>query len=468
MRMMRMVAGAGVVLGVAVAVTGCGKNTFANGGSTIAAAASTMTQSTITDAPADEVLSLSLTVDSVVLTDAAGSSVSVLAKPVTVEASHLDAIQEPFLPPMKIPQDTYVAATITVANPVVVYVDPATGKPVKATAVLADAATTVTFTSPIVVGTQSAPLCFDLLVGPSVAIAGTTVTVTPTFNVMQVPLAANPTNNGNGKVSEVFGQVVSVSGTTLTVTLPNGQTLAVATDTNTVLQGFAALSDLAAGELVDIDAVQQTTGGVLAVRIHLIPAAANSVFVGPVTAVTGSPATSFTQLVRQPVGVGAPVSTTGTTFTVAVTGTTTFQLAPSVGALPTLPFVPTFSAATLFAGQNVVVAADAVNLSASTVTADSVTLAPQTIDGTVTAISVTGGLTVYTVTLPASSALGTLTGQTTAVVYTSTSTQATTAQTPAVGSTVRFVGVLFSDHGVLRMAAVAACDPAGAPPPQKH
>jgi hypothetical protein len=54
------------------------------------------------------------------------------------------------------------------------------------------------------------------------------------------------------------------------------------------------------------------------------------------------------------------------------------------------------------------------------------------------------------------------------VVYTSTSTQATTAQTPAVGSTVRFVGVLFSDHGVLRMAAVAACDPAGAPPPQKH
>ncbi|MES2392675.1 MAG: DUF5666 domain-containing protein [Acidobacteriota bacterium] len=468
MRMMKCGVGAGALLAAVVAMTGCGNNLFTNGGSTITSAATTVTQTMITDAPSDQVLALSLTVDSVVLTDSAGNSISVLSKPVTIEASHLNAIKEPFLPPIKLPQDTYVSATITVANPVVVYVDPTTGKAVKATAVLSSPSTTVTFTTPIVVGAQAAPICFDLLVGPSVAISGTTVTVTPTFNVFQVPLAANPTNGSNGRVDQIFGQVVSVSGTTLTITLPNGQTLAIATDTNTKLQDIKALTDLTAGELVDVDAVQQSTGGVLALRIHLIPAHANSLFVGPVTAVTGSPATSFTQLVRQPLGPSAPVSATATTQTVAVTPATTFQLAPTVGTLPTLPFVPTFSAATLFAGENVVVAADAVASATSTVTASSVTLAPQTLEGAVTAINVTGGLTVYTITLPSGSALASLTGQTTAVVYTNTMTQAIMSATPGPGSSVRFVGLLFSDKGALRMMAVAACDPPGAAPVQHH
>ena len=450
---------------IAAILAGCSNQTFNPVGSTVsAAAAKTMTQTLVTDAPADQILSLSLTVDSIVLTDSSGATTTVLSTPVKIEASHLDAVQEPLLPPLNIPQDTYVSATFTVASPVVVYIDSTTGKPVTADATLANATDTVTFTTPIVVSATSTPICFDLLVGQSVTISGATVSVSPMFNVTQIPLAQQPTNSSNGMVSGVLGQVVSVSGTTLVVALPNSQQLTIATNSSTVLQGFSALSALTAGELVNVDYAQQTSGSLLALRIQLVPAPAATVFGGPVTAVTGSPVTSFTQLVRQPLGPMAPSSTTGNTNTVDVTSSTTFQLPGQMATLPALPFAPAFSAATLFAGQNVLVAAASV--SGTTVSAQSVTLLPQTIDGTISAVSTTASGTVYTVTLPSQSALGTLTGQTSVIVYVSASTQMMNATAVAAGSPARFNGLLFSNNGTLSLVAGASCDPPPSAPPQ--
>jgi len=440
-----------------------------NSGATINPnAASTTTQTLITDAPADQVLSLALTVDSISLTDVTGASTTVLSTPVPIEVSHLDAVQEPLLPPLNIPQDTYTSATITVASPIVVYVDSTTGKPVKTSATLAAASTTVTFTSPITVSATSAPICFDLLVGQSVAISGTTVTVTPTFNVTQIALASAPTNGNNGKVSGVLGQVVSVSGTTLTIQGPGGQQLTLTTNSSTVLQGFTALSTLTAGELVDADVAQQSNGTLLALRIHLDPPQAANLLVGPVTAITGTPATSFTQLVRQPLGPGVTASATGTTYTVTVNSSTTFGLAPQAGTLPTLPFTPVFTATTMIAGQNVAVGASSISTTADTATAATVTLAPQTVDGTVASVTTTGGFTVYTVTLPSPSALGTLTGATSVVVYINSSTQMMNVAPIAVGSTQRFNGLLFNDSGTLRLIAAACNDNPPPPPPQHH
>jgi hypothetical protein len=290
------------------------------------------------------------------------------------------------------------------------------------------------------------------------------VTVTPTFNVTQIPLAATPTNGGNGMVSGVLGAVVSDSGTTLVIAGPNGQQLTITTNSNTQLQGFSALSSLTAGELVNVDIAQQTNGSLLALRIQLVPAQAASMFGGVVTAETGSPVTSFTELVRQPLGPSAPVSTTGTSYTVNVTGSTTFGLAGQAGTLPALPFAPTFTNATLFAGQNVMVAAASV--SGTTITAQSVMLAPQTINGTIAAETVSGGFTVYTVTLPSGSALGTLTGATMVTVYVGTNTQMTNAAPLTAGSAVRFNGLLFNNKGTLTLVAGASNDPPPAAPPQ--
>ena len=48
----------------------------------------------ITDAPSDEVIATSLTLNSVLLTDTAGKTASLLTSPLTFEATHLDAVQE--------------------------------------------------------------------------------------------------------------------------------------------------------------------------------------------------------------------------------------------------------------------------------------------------------------------------------------------------------------------------------------
>ena len=470
-----MVAGrmaAALLCAAGLGLTGCTSSVSGGTASTISAnAATTMTQTILTDAPADQVLALGLTVDSIVLTDKGGASTTVLSSPTPVEASHLDAVHEPLLPPLKVPQDTYVSATITVANPVVAYVDSTTKQIVKANAVLTAASTTVTFTTPIVVGTTASPIVFDLMVGPSVSITGTgastVVDVTPTFDVRQVPLGANPpTNNNNGKVSGVIGMVSSVSGTTLGLTTANGNLITLTTDGNTKFQGVSGLSALQTGEIVSADYAQEANGTLLAMRVRLFDRSAQDVFAGVVTGKTGAPVTSFTELVRQPIGPGMTYSSAAATYTMNVTSSTTFEIDPQLGTLPTLPVAAAFTASTIFAGQNVATVASAV--SGTTATATTVTLLPQTIGGTVTAVTTTGGFTAYTVTLPSPSALATLTGASTATVYLDNNSQRMTAAPIAVGATARFNGLLFSNGGSLVMYAGSCSDGQGAPPPQKH
>src|SRR5437868_13235293 len=81
----------------------------------------------ITDAPHDELVSFSLTLNSIALTDTAGKTTSLLASPATIEVTHLNGIQAPLVT-AKIPQDTYVSATLTYSNAQVTYIDPSTGK----------------------------------------------------------------------------------------------------------------------------------------------------------------------------------------------------------------------------------------------------------------------------------------------------------------------------------------------------
>ena len=453
----------------ALVITGCSTGVLSSitGGGPITSGQATTTQALITDAPADSVLCLSITVDSIRMYNAAGNYADVLTTPSRIEASHLDAVQEPLREPLKIPQDTYVSASITVENPVVAYVD-STGKVVKTNATLTSGTDIVTFATPITVTATSAPISFDLLVGPSVSISGTTVSVTPTFNVTTIPLANQPTHGGNGKVSGIQGTVVSVSGTSLIVQTANGSQLTLATNGSTLFQGFASLGALTAGELVEADVAVQTNGSLLALRISLCPPNVGNLLTGPVTTLSGSPLTGFTLLLRQPLGPGVGTSGTGTPYAITVNSSTTYAISAQAGSLPVLPFPALFSAAKLSLGQNVLVGASAVNATAATATAATVTLEPQTVGGTVASISTASGLTTYTVTLPANSALGTLTGATSVVVYIAANSQMANSTPIAVGSTVRFNGLLFNDAGTLRLVTVECHDGPPSVPPQKH
>ncbi|SFS01781.1 hypothetical protein SAMN05421771_0615 [Granulicella pectinivorans] len=447
-------------------LAGCNSAVTALTGGTAVTGNTTATSALMTDAPGDQVVALGLTVNGIRMYDASGKYADVLTSPVTIEASHLDGVDEPLKAALSIPQDTYTSAVITVSSPTVSYVDPATKKVVQATTVLASATDTVTFSTPITVTATSTPLCFDLMVGQSVALSGTMATVTPVFDVRAIPLASNPTNGGNGKLDDIHGAVVSVSGTTLILATPNATQVTITTNASTVLQGFSSLSALTVGSLVDVDLVQQTSGTLLAARIHRVPGIAANELVGLVTATTGSPVTSFTQTVRQWIGPGTAGTIAGTSYTIAVASGTTFATSANFGTLPSLPFTPVFTAGTLFAGQNVEVDASAV--SGTSATAGTVTLVPQTIDGTVAAISSQGGFTAYTVTLNAGSSLATLTGATSVVVFTTASTQMMNSASIVVGGAVRFNGLLFLDAGVLKLVCGGAMDGPGAPPPQKH
>ena len=101
-----------------------GSNTLTGGGTNITSATTSVPVS-ITDAPGDQVVAASLTLNSVVLTDQKNQTSSILSAPLTFEAAHLDAVQEPLFTPA-IPQDTYTSVTITYSSAQVAYIDPTT------------------------------------------------------------------------------------------------------------------------------------------------------------------------------------------------------------------------------------------------------------------------------------------------------------------------------------------------------
>ena len=162
-------------------------------------------------------------------------------------------------------------------------------------------------------------------------------------------------------------------------------------------------------------------------------------------------------------GIGPAVgpASSGAIYTVTTSSSTTFAITPQFVSLTGLPFTPTFTAANLTPGQTVGVTTSAISASADTATATNVYLIPQTLSGTVAAITTSGNYTVYTFTLASGSAFASLSGATSVTVYTSTATTGMSATPIAVGSQVRFNGLVFNTSGKFSM--VAAVCPDGAP-----
>jgi len=196
----------------------------------------------ITDAPSDQVLAASLTLNSMILTDSTGKVTTNLlpAAGITFEATHLDAVQEPLFSPA-IPEDTYVSVTLTYSNAQVAYVDSSTHTVDLVTATLANTSQTITFSAPVTISNTTTSLLVDFLVGKTgvVTISGSTVTVTPQFNVAAVPIPSNIATTHKGKVT-----AISTSTNTFTLADPNGtaQTIYVFQAEDFVDTGFAQVT----------------------------------------------------------------------------------------------------------------------------------------------------------------------------------------------------------------------------------
>jgi hypothetical protein len=416
----------------------------------------------ITDAPHDELVSFSLTLNSIVLTDTAGKTTNLLASPTTIEVTHLNGIQSPLVT-ASIPQGTYVSATFTYSNPQVTFIDPSTGKPVVATAVLANTSTTITPAAPVTIGNSSTSLLVDLQAEHSIAISGTTVTVTPTFILKPLGAAAAlPHQDDDETGLEARGTVVSAGGTSLVIQPPTGSNVTFTVDNSTRFQDVSGLSGLTAGELVEVDFTVQSGNVMLANRVEL-KGAPNSGQIPSLLSgiVTSAGPGSFKMTLTEAEGSGVSGNAVGSTFTVTTNSSTVFAITPQFPSLGGLPFTPTFSAATLSVGQKVSIVTSTVSASSGTATAAKVYLMPQTLGGTVSAITSGGGATVYTLTLPSGSAFASLTGATSIKVYSTSATIGMSSNPIAVGSTVRFNGLVFNTAGGFVM--VAGCSPDGAP-----
>jgi hypothetical protein len=149
---------------------------------------------------------------------------------------------------------------------------------------------------------------------------------------------------------------------------------------------------------------------------------------------------------------------------------TSFHVSAQMSNRSSLPFASSFNGSNVVAGQSVYVSTHAAKFpdAPDLVSATTVTLVPQTINGTVTEVSSAGSFSTYTVSLAsyaAFTALAQQPGQTTilvnpgsVVVYVDGNTRTLNTAPLAVGSLLRFNGLVFNDNGALRMDCAEVWD----------
>ena len=426
----------------------------------------------------DRITSFNLDINGITLTSKSGATATLLATPLSPEFMHLNGNVEP-IATASIPQDVYTAATVTVAGGqfTCITIDQSSGKLQNSGYSDMSAAVshvTTTLPQPITVTGTSMGLALNLMVAASATFpsncyspGNTSFSITPNFSVTPVTLASVPTSGANGKTTSLNGQVASVdaSGTLLNVTGPkgpgiNGPNWPISVDGNTVFQGVSGVSQLTAGMPVEIDAALQMHGPMLATRVSVADTDTTklNIFAGPVELVFTTQPTFYVSN-REQIGYlsqSTNYPSSGADFTNA-----RFGISSVLTNLQSLPFAATFNAANMIPGQNVSFSAHAATYYGGTLPAGSVTLMPQTVNGTVSGVSTAGGFTVYTVVLapydliPVAAAqvyqVSQLTSPNVVTIYADANTQKLTTNPIAVGNTARFYGLLFNDNGTLRM-----------------
>lgn len=427
-----------VMVALLLGVAGCGGN------NSLTTAGPTNATINTSDAVNDQIVKFELNVSSLTLTGSGGTATTgnMLSKPAEVEFVHQAGSFEP-LALVNIPPGTYSGASLTVSNPEVVVLNNAVPPaPVKITATLTSPSVTVTFTAPITVSsTSSSVINFDLDLAASVTLSGTPPTsasVTPKFNV--TTSTANNSGDDSGEIDDVHGSVTAINAPNFTIQTAQSS-ITFATDTTTQFSdGITALSQLKVGDIVEVDGMTKPDGTKLATKVEREEASAGEEAEGIITAVTGSPATQIT--------IAHQVDSSGTTtppvtVDVSITASTAFSVRTDKLSLGGT--TPAFDATHIGKGQRV--EADTGNSTTTPLSADKLKLREQALVGTVSGASSSG----FTLTLNASSAFATLTGQSTVAVSVVSGTNLKV--TPANGNTVRVRGLIFVNVGSYSMIA---------------
>ena len=454
---------------VAVVLSGCGgssSQTVQPGATTVVVMAS----STANDA----LVALPLTLQSLTLKSQSGNTVTVFSTPIGAEYIHLNGNPQPLVT-ASIPQDTYVSAFAVFggASPTCV------GLHLVNSALISGSTpvVTVNLPQPIQVTGTSVAIDLDLDVSQSFQFAGgctlgVSVPLNPTFTLTTMNIAAQPTNSTNGRSVGMYGVVTAVNAANGAFTANGlgqpagpGAVWQLSTNGSTDFSGVNNLSGLSAGLPVDMDVSLQPDGSLLATRVAVIDTnTANVDMLNGEVLYQGVRPSSLLALSNLATGAVAE------NFAAVGYAQAASQISTQFPNVKNLPFPAVFQAASATPGQNLLVAANisfAAEFSTNSFPATTVELVPQTINGTVTAVSASGGFTVYTVTLapydlfPILAAAnagqsGVPTAPNTVQVYADSSTAVLTPV--STGSVFRFYGLVFNDNGTLRMdcAQIAA------------
>jgi hypothetical protein len=449
-----------------ILLTGCGGSSTSTPpvGNTVVTVLATSTGN-------DQLSQFRLTVANLTLTSKSGKTVTVFSTPESAEFVHLNGTVEP-LYATEIPQDIYTSATVTIepaGYPECVGYDPADNDLLINGSVGSYATPltpTVNLPAPITVAGAGMGLALNLQVSESISsfnctsVAGS-ASITPTFNLTPITIAAQPTNGADGKATGLHGSIdtIATNGASFSVTSADGPSWQVTTNASTLFQGISGASQLATGLPVDMDVAIQADSSLLATRVAVYDTnTANlSVMSGPLLQVSPS-ITALLPLMDQnqgPLFGGLPEGPFNFSFSSAA-----FQTSGQFANIQSLPFSASFTASNMVGGQAVLWTTHATTVSAY-IPATTVTLIPQTIDGTVGAVSTSGSFTIYSVRLAAydlfpnlAAAPGQpplLTDPNTVIVYVDTNTQLLNSEPVAVGSLLRFNGLVFNDNGTLRM-----------------
>ena len=428
-------------------------------------AAKTAIQVNIGDSPADWMLAFSMNITSMSLTGSNGT-VSVVSSSVPMEMMHLMGVMQP-LSMINAPQGTYNGASITFGSATVMYMDPTTKQPMQKT-ISGPMTASVTFSTPVTLGTTPMAMGFDLDLASSVtADANGNLTMNPVFRMSSgMQGSGNPGDFANGGIQQMMGSVSSISGSSFVMSsMQAAQNFTFATNSSTVFSS-TSMSGMAGGMLVMVDATLQADGSLMATRVQSMMSSGGVMGGGIVTAVTGQPPTSLTLVMQNGAGTGMMSSSFGAGVTVDLNGSTTWQMDEDGVDMAGLPFTPVFDASHVHAGQSVMPIGSAGMVSggmgggmmgggsmAGTITASEVALEPQGLSGTIATAVTSGATTSFTLTLASDSAFSTLTGATKVTVFQQPQTTMAGTSPIASGTRIHAFGLLFFDAGQWKMVA---------------
>ena len=365
-----------------------------------------------------------------------------------------------------VPQGTYTSATVTTGACWFTTItipggSLTTSTDEEGTCAQGTGKTTVNLPAPITVSGSLMALSFNLQIPLSYTVTATNVyTISPVFTLTTAPISSRMT----GILARIGS--VNAAGNSFVANTPDGFSLTLASDASTQFQGVAGLASLTPGMLFDLDAAIQSDGSLLATRIEVSNAAAITADIllpdfpsVPDGNFGGEPRNCFPD----------PIEGLACESVYFFDSSTRFHVSGQFSNLQSLPFAANFSSSTIVLGQNVLATSTGGRAAQGELIVNDFTLEPQTLNGTVTAVSNAGAFSVYTVALApydlfpvmqqlAQGPFATIASPDTVVVYADGNTQFLQSGQVATGSLLRFRGLVFDDAGTLRMDCAQILD----------